>query len=161
MQFVQETYRQPCKAKPLEAESLRQVSRKGKTALIEAKAIAAQIAKLNQQIERGQANLLLAEVDDVAGCQNIRSRWRAQRDALQAEVDSSAVPAMMSKKETRSQVAQAMRELAELHERLTVADPEKSKTAFHSIFERITLFWHPPRRGQRSPPSRQNRHSTH
>jgi len=87
-EFVADTFLAPEALAQMEAELRRQVSAKGKTSPARSKGLRDRLAKLENQIQRGGKNLLLADDDDVAALKQVLAEWKRDRDGLKAELAS-------------------------------------------------------------------------
>ncbi len=123
----------------LETEVKRQASARSKAAPATA-GLEQQLAKLERQIERGTANLLLADPEDVSAAQSTLRDWRAQRDELQSKLADQQKPAG---RDSKGLSTRAMREAFKLRESLKDADPAAVREVLRRVFTNVTLFWEP------------------
>ena len=113
----------------------------------------ADLAKLDRKIERGVENLLLADPADVPQAQQLLSKWRGQRAALQAAAEAQAAKPGHDSGSIEEAVQQAIAQLERLGQRIGHADPGVAREAFKALFRSVTLLWH-PKEGHRYPLAR-------
>jgi len=97
-----------------------------------------QIAALEKQIERGAENLLLAEPEDARAAAKVLAKWRAQREALQADLKAAELP---TGKDSDGTVGRALAYAAQLCERIQDMDPLVVREVFRKVFAKVTLTW--------------------
>lgn len=147
--FVKDAAERPGAVAAIKAEVRRQAGRKAGAKSTASKELAAQIAKVESQIKRGQENLLLADPQDVQACQAMLSTWRATRDELRAAIDAAESLQRRSSDGSNQLVQKALRELGRLPERLSAVNSATARDALQAVFARVTLLFHPRREGER------------
>jgi hypothetical protein len=133
----------------LRAELAKQAGATRKVTPNALKAMRAEVAKLDRQIERGTRNLLLADPADVPAAKAMLADWRKERDAAQARLDAAQAPSSGSTGTIEETVERAISKLRAIAGNLEAADPAVSREAFRSTFQAATLYWHARRIGQR------------
>ena len=97
-----------------------------------------QIAKLNKQIERGGANMLLADTEDLPAMRDALRTLRTQRDELQAQLDRARRPAS---RDTASLIDKAAQAATKLREKLRATDPLAGRDVIHEVFKAISVWF--------------------
>ena len=102
---------------------------KGKTQSLENR-----LAEIRSRIERGTANLALAEAEDVPGISRLLSQWREEAAEVKAKLERLTTP-----DQPTPEALETIRRYDELLENLEDADREKLAHAIRQTVKRITL----------------------
>jgi hypothetical protein len=95
------------------------------------------LAKLDQKIQTGTQNLLLAPKDLLSDASAVLSQWRAQRRQAARQLQ-----AMRDARDRRQpDIRETIVRLRDLRELLEDADPASARRVIREVFDRITLYF--------------------
>jgi hypothetical protein len=137
---IQTRYLTPSFEKLLRQEIKAQAQEATATAPADHKRLEKALAEINRKIERGTENLLLADREEMASMREMLAGWRQEREAIQAELQSSnASP--VSPKDVNRIVAEACAELGRLREGIESDDPDLLRAVLTQLVERVDLWF--------------------
>lgn len=122
---------------------------KGTTETVAISRLRRQMARLEENIQRGRENILLADAKHIAGLQATLDAWQKQKRECEEQLsvlESSSE--MMS--ETNQRLQNILVRARELHDALRSKDILKLKAAFASTLETVTVYVEPRKQGTRT-----------
>ena len=104
-----------------------------------AKGIQTKITTLDRKIAKGSENLLLADSANVPELSDLLTKWRKERDRLQAELEAAAKNP--NGHDSAKIAKRALAHTGKLRERINAADPALVRAAIKELVADISLFW--------------------
>jgi DNA invertase Pin-like site-specific DNA recombinase len=104
-----------------------------------AKAAQTKITALDQKIAKGSENLLLADSANVPELSDLLTKWRKERDRLQAELEDAAT--CPNGNDSAGIAKRAISQIKRLRDKLNTANPALVRAAVKELVSDVSLFW--------------------
>ena len=132
----------------LEAEINRQAKRRQAEPKTKLGSLKNRITHLDHKIKKGAGRLLLVDEADFAEASAVLAEWRLEREQLKNQL---AVANCESRVAPKDLAKRAIAKIESIAECIRSADVELAHETMCEIFESVTLWWEPNKRGGRRP----------